>query len=502
MRLGATLAAWACDGDGPDGLVLWDPCDGGRSYLREEALLRSVYLGDQGLDIPAETGGGGAETLGTVYDAGTVQALAKLALESCPGPMPGHVLALLRPERPPRRVVREWLTAQGAERAEAAGQEQLISVWPLKSVVPEATLSTIVSWLVGVAGNEERKVVLPTSSLATVPGPDGVEVSEEIAYLGPGRLFGVVTRPPVPTPGAGATVLLLNSGRIDHVGPGRLWVELARSWAAAGLEVVRVDLSGLGDSPARPGQAADVVYSPYAVDDVAEVARAVSPADPSAVVLMGLCSGAYHSVQAALATGARGVVAINLLPVSPPGDPATPAPAASAATAPSDAASAAAPPPAASRAGYRRRLARAKATLRRQASRLPGHHHLGALARRAEDVKWWLVHRTRRDEVLAFLLGRLARAKVDTLVLSGGYEGRLVRRGEGLMLRRLERTDGFTMVVMPDIDHTLFTEGTRRQVLPLLTERVMAQCAGGSPAAGRRAPEALPAPRPGLASRV
>ena len=253
---------------------------------------------------------------------------------------------------------------------------------------------------------------------------------------------------------------MLNSGRIDHVGPGRLWVDLARSWAAAGLEVLRVDLSGLGDSPPRPGRPADVVYGPDAVEDVADIARAVSPEDPSAVVLMGLCSGAYHSVEAALATGARGVVAINLVPPSPPGDP----PARSPEAAPQD-------------GRHRQRLGQALAALHRAGSRLPGHHYLGALGRRAADVKWWCAHRLGHGYVPAFALARLARSGVDTLVLSGSYEGRQVRQGEGWLLWRLGKRAGFDMVVLPTIDHTLFTQGARRQALPLVSERVKAQCA-------------------------
>ncbi|MGO9659521.1 MAG: serine aminopeptidase domain-containing protein [Acidimicrobiales bacterium] len=461
MRLGATLAAGACAECAPDGLVLWDPCDSGRSYLREEALLRSVYLGDQGLDIPPAGAGaeaGAAEVLGTVYDAATVQALGKLALEACPTPPARHVLALLRPERPPKRAVREWLSAAGAEVAEAAGQEQVISVWPLKSVVPHATLDIIASWLAGVAGGETSEVVLPGSVSAVVGGPAGEEVVEEIRSLGPGRLFGIMARPPVPR--GRATVVMLNSGRIDHVGPGRLWVDLARSWAAAGLEVLRADLSGLGDSPPRPGRPADVVYGPDAAEDVADIARAVSPEDPSAVVLMGLCSGAYHSVEAALATGARGVVAINLVPPSPPGDPPTRSPEA----APQD-------------GRHRQRLGQALAALHRAGSRLPGHHYLGALGRRAADVKWWCAHRLGHGYVPAFALARLARSGVDTLVLSGSYEGRQVRQGEGWLLWRLGKRAGFDMVVLPTIDHTLFTQGARRQALPLVSERVKAQCA-------------------------
>ncbi len=234
----------------------------------------------------------------------------------------------------------------------------------------------------GGSGGERSAVVLAVQLSTVVAGPDGEEVAEEITYLGPGRLFGIISRPPAAPasgPGPGTTVVLLNSGRIDHVGPGRLWVELARSWAAGGLRVVRVDLSGLGDSPARPEHPAGLVYSPAALDDVAEVTRAVSPLDPSAVVLMGLCSGAWHSVQAALAGDARGVVAINLVPPSPPGDPAPRSPEA---------------PPGG--AGYRARLSAAKTVLRQRASRLPGHHYLGGLSRRAEDVTSWAGHRLGR----------------------------------------------------------------------------------------------------------
>jgi hypothetical protein len=94
-------------------------------------------------------------------------------------------------------------------------------------------------------------------------------------------------------------------------------------------------------------------------------------------------------------------------------------------------------------------------------------------------VRSWLEHRLRGDDVLAFHLRGLARKDIDTLVVAGSYEGRQVRQGEAALLWRMEKKGGFRIVVLPDIDHTLFTQGTRRQVLPLLTERVMAQCAPG-----------------------
>ena len=71
----------------------------------------------------------------------------------------------------------------------------------------------------------------------------------------------------------GPTVVMLNSGKLDHLGPGRLWVHLARSWARVGVAVLRVDLSGLGDSPVQEGREPDVVYSPDALDDIADIAQ-------------------------------------------------------------------------------------------------------------------------------------------------------------------------------------------------------------------------------------
>jgi pimeloyl-ACP methyl ester carboxylesterase len=190
MRLGATVAAHASEGYALDALVLWDPCESGRSYLREEALLRSVYLGDQGLDIPPDPAlseAGGKEILGTAYDAATLKAMTALALESAPGDLAHHVLALFRPERPPR-----------TEMGEAPGQEELISVWPLKSVVPHGTIDTIVSWLSRVIGPESSPIGLPGTSEAALEGPDGGAVVEEIRYLGPNHLLASWPGPPAP----------------------------------------------------------------------------------------------------------------------------------------------------------------------------------------------------------------------------------------------------------------------------------------------------------------
>jgi pimeloyl-ACP methyl ester carboxylesterase len=89
-------------------------------------------------------------------------------------------------------------------------------------------------------------------------------------------------------------IVILNSGIIHRVGPNRIFVRLARLLAGAGHLVVRFDLSGIGDSEPRtdglPPLDSALADIREALDSL-EVARQVRR-----VVLIGLCSGADHSI--------------------------------------------------------------------------------------------------------------------------------------------------------------------------------------------------------------
>jgi pimeloyl-ACP methyl ester carboxylesterase len=96
-----------------------------------------------------------------------------------------------------------------------------------------------------------------------------------------------------------------------RIGPGRLWVQLSRRLAVEGFRCVRFDINGFGDSPARDGRLVQAVHMVSAIDDVVDVARAVSPKDPGDVVMFGLCSSGYQILEAALTLSARGVCSLN-----------------------------------------------------------------------------------------------------------------------------------------------------------------------------------------------
>lgn len=73
-----------------------------------------------------------------------------------------------------------------------------------------------------------------------------------------GHLTGIWCEPASPRPGA-PPVLFWNVGVQHHVGPYRIWVELARRLAAAGFQSLRFDLGNMGDSEAGRGTPADDV---------------------------------------------------------------------------------------------------------------------------------------------------------------------------------------------------------------------------------------------------
>ena len=108
---------------------------------------------------------------------------------------------------------------------------------------------------------------------------------------------------PVDTPAAPLTAILLNAGALRRIGPGRLWVELSRDWAARGVATLRIDLEGLGDADGDPTPYADTgaLYTLALVDQaLASMDELERRGLPPSFLLGGLCSGAYWSFHAAL----------------------------------------------------------------------------------------------------------------------------------------------------------------------------------------------------------
>ncbi len=126
-------------------------------------------------------------------------------------------------------------------------------------------------------------------------------------------LVGVLTEPPRRDREAAAprhAAIFLNAGVIHRVGPSRLYVHLARGFAAMGCLSIRFDHSGIGDSPVRRDGL------PFEESSIAEVREVMDWLQQTRrvqrFILVGLCSGAVTSFDAAVVDErVDGIVMIN-----------------------------------------------------------------------------------------------------------------------------------------------------------------------------------------------
>jgi pimeloyl-ACP methyl ester carboxylesterase len=121
------------------------------------------------------------------------------------------------------------------------------------------------------------------------------KTTDKVVLLGARKSVVAIATQPLGAPEADApAIIILNTGIIHRVGHNRMYVALSREIAELGHIVLRVDLSGIGDSEARPDIIDPLMASLADIKDAIDwlfAARGVK-----SVVLVGLCSGADHSI--------------------------------------------------------------------------------------------------------------------------------------------------------------------------------------------------------------
>ena len=137
-------------------------------------------------------------------------------------------------------------------------------------------------------------------------------VNEEAIVFGDSTsLVGIVT----PSGSAEAEpsqtgVILLNPGIVHRVGPGRIYVKVARALASAGFTALRFDFSGIGDSPVRHD---DLRFSKSAIAETRSAMDFLAQTRGiEQFILLGGCSGAKVAFDAACSdTRVLGALLIN-----------------------------------------------------------------------------------------------------------------------------------------------------------------------------------------------
>lgn len=125
-------------------------------------------------------------------------------------------------------------------------------------------------------------------------------MNEKVVTFGDNQaLVGVIAEPSAEERQAGApAVLMANVGMHSRVGPFRIWVDLCRSLAKAGISALRFDLSGMGDSV--PRQDLQNELQRWSDDLASAVDFTLARAKTDKVVLVSLCSGVDQAHAVAL----------------------------------------------------------------------------------------------------------------------------------------------------------------------------------------------------------
>ncbi len=325
FRLGALLSVLAARQCQVDALALVAPVLSGRKYLREArtaqlaAEAAEAALGGTSTSPSAAPSDGAMEVNGFPLSAASVARLSALEIEGLEAPALTDALLIDRIDLP---VARAWSQALGARGTKISyhtlpGFVEMMLTDPQFVLMPLEMLTATRNWLSGLAAvtrqpwssghvptfvSRSAVLALRTGSVGYPGSCPGGRITERPVFFGEDEtLFGIVTAPESEETRRRA-VILLNAGATYHVGSSRMYVSLARRWAQRGYYVLRMDLSGLGESRTRAGRDDNDVFPPDAVEDIRAAIDFMSRRfGAREVTLSGLCSGAYHSLRAAVA---------------------------------------------------------------------------------------------------------------------------------------------------------------------------------------------------------
>lgn len=311
LRMGATLAALACQELEIENLVLWAPVTKGRAYIREMMALdrTSEYQSASG-----SASSGEIEAAGFVLSASTAAELSEMSLLNS-RPQCQRMLLVGRDDLPKDQQLHDRYAAAGIalDYLAVPGYTEMLAE-PHRGQVPDLAITLISTWLQAKVLAESSSEMLNamgvrgTRSTTLLHRPEtalsfhrGVYIQERTVKLSSDPdLFGILTEPPGGAIVHQPLVVLLNAGAAYRIGPGRLHVHLGRQLAAEGFRCLRLDLNGLGDSIAAGPELENEPYAPTMFRDIEVVLQKLQQDwGVKQVILMGLCSGAYAAFQSA-----------------------------------------------------------------------------------------------------------------------------------------------------------------------------------------------------------
>lgn len=327
LRIGATLATLVAEQDEIENLVLWSPVLKGRTYVREMkaiGLTSEAPVRKSQSPIPSND----IESAGFVLSESAAAELMPIDLVDT-HPRVKQILVASRDDRlDDDRLCQRWAALGLHVRQHSVPGYNEMMLVPHRGQVPATALKQITEWLSNEIHSDLHSLTVgddphrtTSISIATAqevePVKDTRRIRETIFEINDDpHLFGIVSEPRHAIEQSLPTVLLVNAGTVHHVGPSRLYVQMARDLAAQGYRCLRMDLNGLGDSVAQPGTVENETYPSTAFRDIQiamnELQRRYGA---NKIVLLGICSGAYAVFQSAAQI--QNPTLVEAIPINP-----------------------------------------------------------------------------------------------------------------------------------------------------------------------------------------
>lgn len=315
LRMGATLASILSNKLNLHSLLCWLPFVEGKRYMRE--ILALQRMGENAdLDVDSTTLEGG----GFLMTRETMNELLAISLLKINPPNAKHVAVFYSDEMPiPNDLIEHWSTQKfHFESFRLQGYADMMEL-PHNNKVPFGAIQTIRDYILQNSpptDEIDKQLFLNlkkyqstsfdcytygSSAKESMDAGGGFPITETICQFSDESLFGIFSEPMLRDRTNKPTILLLNAGSVHRIGPNRNYVFFTRQLLSMGFSVLRMDFLGLGDSinPDLPQE--NNPYMPEALKNIeAAVKFLKNNLKVHDVILMGLCSGAYASFQAAL----------------------------------------------------------------------------------------------------------------------------------------------------------------------------------------------------------
>ena len=263
-RLGATLATAVASEPGAGrigGIALWNPFDTGGDFCREILFAQKLTARNGEPSVPASSAGPDREVSGFVLTAATIADLRRVDLLATAELPVSRALVLARRATLPEVRLVGHLRSRGVqtEHEFLPGITEAMGA-PDQNVFPVDVVDRVTNWIVDSSRSQEaagsnaadvtpRKFAAFDRRSPVSVDVDAVVRERALNFRGSESLFGIVSESRHRHPGNPPGIVLINPGAVHSTGANRLYVNIARAYAAAGFPVMRFDFSGIGDSP-------------------------------------------------------------------------------------------------------------------------------------------------------------------------------------------------------------------------------------------------------------